>query len=110
MTSQNQSTSALTDQTIQALSGKATSVSPADGTSLIDGWISALGPDSKITDTLKTMKTALQGGPERETDIEFLFSHLADQTDTAADDAEDNVKSSLKDLATSLRNFGVQLA
>ena len=110
MTSQNQNTTALLDQTVQALGGSATAVSPTDGTSLIDSWISALGPDSDISDSLSDLKAALQGGSANSADIQDILSDLADQTESAADDADNSTQSSLQNLASSLRSFGKQLA
>ena len=110
MTSQNQGTSALLDQTVQALSGSATAVSPTDGTSLIDSWISALGSDSEVSDSLSDLKAALQGGSASGTDIQDILSDLADQTESAAADADTSAQSSLQSLASSLRSFGKQLS
>lgn len=110
MTSQNQGTSALLDQTVQALSGSATAVSPTDGTSLIDSWISALGSDSPVADTLSDLKTAIQGGDASGADIQDMLTDLADQTQSAAASADSSTQSSLQSLAASLKSFGKQLA
>lgn len=110
MTSQNQGTSALVDQTVQALSGSATAVSPTDGTSLIDSWISALGSDSEVSDSLSDLKAALQGGSASGADIQDMLTDLADQTETASEDADSSQQSSLQNLASSLRSFAQQLS
>ena len=60
MTSQNQGASALIDQTVQALSGSPSDVSPTDGASVIDSWVTTLGSDSPVSDTLGELKQALQ--------------------------------------------------
>ncbi|RYF72913.1 MAG: hypothetical protein EOO39_11300, partial [Cytophagaceae bacterium] len=62
MTSQNQDASTLASQTVQALNGDPSSISPTDGTSLIDNWIATLGENSPISDDLNSLKEALQDG------------------------------------------------
>lgn len=110
MTSQNQDSSALLDQTVQALNGSATAVSPTDGASLIDSWIQTLGSDSPVADTLSELKSALQDGDATGADIQDILADLADQTESAAADADSSTQSSLQSLASSLKSFGQQLS
>lgn len=109
MTSQNQGASALIDQTVQALSGNPTSVSPTDGASVIDSWISTLGSDSPVSSSLTQLKQALQSSSPDGSEISTLLMSLSEQTQSAASSADGSTQSSLQELAQSLKSFGQQL-
>lgn len=108
MTSQN-STSALTEQTVQALSGSATAVSPTDGASLINNWISALGQSSPISSGLTSLKNALQSGSPDSDEISSILMSLSEQTAAAASQAGGDAQGSLQQLASALESFSNQL-
>ncbi len=109
MTSQN-SASALTEQTVKALSGQATSVSPTDGASLIDSWIGSLGGNSPLASNLNSLKSALQSNSPDGSKISSLLMSLSEQTTTAASQAGGDAQGSLQKLASSLKSFGQQIA
>lgn len=109
MTSQNQGASALIDQTVQALSGSPSDVSPTDGASVIDSWISTLGSDSPVASSLSSLKQALQSGSPDGDEISSMLMDLSEQTQSAASSADGATQSSLQQLASSLRSFSQQL-
>ncbi len=108
MTSQN-STTALTQQTVQALSGSASSVSPTDGASLINNWISALGDSSPLSGGLTSLKDALQSGSPDSSEISSILMGLSKQTASAASQAGGDAQGSLQQLASALESFSKQL-
>lgn len=108
MTSQDQGTSALIDQTVKALNGNPSDVPPAAGASVVDSWISALGADSSVSTSLGELKYALQGGSNG-SQIGTLMMSLSEQTKKAASSADGSTQSSLHQLASSLRSFGEKL-
>lgn len=109
MTSQNQGASALIDQTVQALSGSPSDVSPTDGASVIDSWVTTLGSDSPVSDTLSELKQALQSSSPDGDEISTLLMSLSEQTESAASSADGSTQSSLQQLASSLKSFSQQL-
>lgn len=109
MTSQNQGASALIDQTVQALNGSPSDVSPTDGTSVIDSWISTLGSDSPVSSSLSQLKQALQSSSPDGDEISSILLSLSEQTESAASSADGNTQSSLQELAQSLKSFSQQL-
>ena len=109
MTSQN-SASALAEQTVQALGGSPTSVSPTDGASLIDNWISALGGSSPLSSDLSSLKSALQSSSPDGDKISSLLMSLSEQTAAAASQAGGDSQGSLQKLASALESFGKKVA
>ena len=109
MTSQNQGTSALLDQTVQALSSSPSDVSLTDGASVIDSWISTLGADSPVSSSLSELKQALQSDSPDGDEISSMLMDLSDQTQSAASSADGSTMSSLQELAQSLKSFSQQL-
>ena len=109
MTSQD-STSALTDKTVQALSGNPSSVSPTDGATLIDNWISSLGGSSPLSDGLTSLKSALQSGSPDGQKISSILMSLSQQTAAAASQAGGSAQGPLQRLASALESFGKQVA
>jgi len=109
MTPQNQGSSALIDQTVQALSGNPSSASPTDGASVIDSWVTTLGADSPVSSTLSELKQALQSSSPDGSEISSLLMSLSEQTQSAASSAGGGAQSSLQELAQSLKSFGQQL-
>ncbi len=108
MTSQ-QDTSSLVNQTVQALGGSPSDASPMDGASLVDSWISTLGPDSPVSDRLMALQQALQSGSPDSTQISSMLMSLSEQTESAASSADSDLQSSLQQVAQSLRSFAQQL-
>lgn len=109
MTSQNQGASALIDQTVQALSGSPSDVSPTDGASVIDSWMSTLGAESPVASSLSQLKQALQSSSPDSSEISSLLMSLSEQTQSAASSADGSTQSSLQELASSLKSFSQQL-
>ncbi len=103
----------LVDTTINAFNGDATSISPTDGISLIDSWISALrngGQDSNpVASGLNELKTELQSGNPDGSRIQQIIDDLADQAQQAAASADTDVKSKLSPLVEALQGFSQQL-
>lgn len=114
MAQQSQFASGLIDQTVQAFNGDVTTVSPMDGISLIDNWISALrsGDESTnpIASSLSELKLQLQSGNPNGAQIQGTLEDLADQTKQMADSTDGAQQSALNELASSLRSFSQQLA
>lgn len=108
MTSQNDA-SALAEQTVQALSGSPTSVSPVDGASLIDSWISSLGDSSPLSSDLSSLKNALQSSTPDSSEISSILMSLSQQTAAAASQAGGEAQGSLQQLASALESFGKQV-
>lgn len=108
MTSQNDA-SALAEQTVQALSGSPTSVSPTDGASLIDSWIDSLGESSPLTGELSSLKNALQSDAPDSSEISSILISLSQQTAAAASQAGGDAQGSLQQLASALESFGKQV-
>lgn len=104
----------LINTTVQAFDAGATSVSPQDGISMIDNWITALrsGDESTnpIASTLSELKMQLQAGNPNGGQIQALLTELAEQTDQAAGSADEATAPRLRDLAHALRSFGQALA
>lgn len=103
----------LVDTTINAFNGDATSISPMDGISLIDGWISALhdgGQDSNpVASGLSELKTELQSGNPDGSRIQQIIDDLADQAKQAASSADTDVQAKLNPLVSALQGFSQQL-
>ncbi|MBO0935594.1 hypothetical protein J2I47_03440 [Fibrella sp. HMF5335] len=108
MTSQSPNASALAEQTVQALSGNPASVSPTDGASLIDSWISSLGSNPLAND-LSSLKSALQSSNPDGQEISSLLMSLSQQTAAAASQAGGSAQGSLQQLASALESFGNQI-
>ena len=109
----NQHAANLVDITINAFNGDATSVSPMDGISLIDSWISTLRDGGQETNPvnsgLRELKSELQSGNPDGSRIQGILNDLADQARQAADSADDDVKTKLNPLVNALQGFSEQL-
>ena len=103
----------LVDTTINAFNGDATSISPTDGISLIDSWISALrngGQDSNpVASGLSELKTELQSGNPDGSRIQQIVDDLANQAKQAATSADTDVQTKLTSLVSALQDFSQQL-
>lgn len=103
----------LVGTTINAFNGDATSISPTDGISLIDSWVSALCDGGQDTDpvagALSELKTELQSGNPDGSRIQGILEGLADQTKQAAQSADTEVKAKLNSLVDALQGFSQQL-
>lgn len=105
----------LVDTTINAFNGDATSVSPTDGISLIDSWISTLrngdgGQDTdSAVDALSELKTELQSGNPDGARIQQILDDMANQVKQTATSADADLKTTLSSLADALRGFSKQL-
>lgn len=103
----------LVDTTINAFNGDATSISPTDGISLIDSWISALSDSGQSTNPvasgLSELKSELQSGNPDGSRIQQIIDDLADQAGQAATSADGEVKAKLDPLVGALQGFSRQL-
>lgn len=103
----------LVDTTVNAFNGDATSISPMDGISLIDSWVSALRDGGQDTDSvgssLSELKTELQSGNPDGSRIQSILEDLADQVKQAAQSADADVKTKLNSLGQALQGFSQQL-
>lgn len=103
----------LVDTTVNAFNGDATSVSPTDGISLIDSWVSTLRDGGQgtnpVADTLSELKTELQSGSPDGSRIQGILEDLADQTKQAAQSADADGKATLTSLVEALQGFSQQL-
>lgn len=110
----NQQTTQLLNQTIDTFNGDAQVISPTDGVSLIDRWISALhsggASTNPVASTLSELKAELQrGNPDSET-IRTLLDQLSSQAKEAGNTVDEASKSSLNELAEGLQSFSQQLS
>ena len=109
----NQHAANLVDTTTNAFNGDATSVSPMDGISLIDSWISTLRDggqeNNPVNNGLRELKNELQSGNPDGSRIQGILDDLADQTKQAAISADDDVKAKLNPLVDALEGFSQQL-
>lgn len=111
----NQQAVNLIHSTVESFNINTTSVSPTDGISLIDHWISALRSEeastTPIANTLSELKNELQEGNTDTGQIRTLLNQLADQTEQVAQSADDDkVKQQLDQLVQTLRDFGQVIA
>lgn len=111
MDSQDQS--ALIDQTVQAFDNSATTSTPENGQALIAQWIEALGTSGathKVASGLNQLKTELQQATPSGLEIQGILQNLADNTEEAAQSADEATQAALQKLAASLRNYSQQLS
>ncbi|GAB3319693.1 hypothetical protein GCM10027299_12460 [Larkinella ripae] len=109
----NQQATNLISSTVDTFNGETTSISTTDGISLIDHWLTALrsgdisDQTSPIANTLSELKSQLQEGDPDSGQIKGILNELAEQTEQAAQSAEDDkVKLQLDQLVQTLRDFG----
>lgn len=103
----------LIDETVQTFNGDVTAISPTDGISLIEHWISALHSGDETTNpiahTLSELRIELQGRMNKG-QIQSTIQELADQTKAASQGVDGPEQTSLAQLAAALQTFGQQLA
>jgi hypothetical protein len=109
----NQQTTQLLNRTIETFNGDAQVISPTDGVSLIDNWISALhsgdASTNPIASTLSELKAELQRGNPDSESIRTFLEQLATQAQQAGETTEPAAQSVLNELAMALQSFGQQL-
>lgn len=109
----DQHVSNLVTTTINAFNGDAVAISPMDGISLIDSWITALRDTDQSTNPvasgLSDLKAELQSGNPDGTQIQQILEELVDEVKVAADSAETDVQASLNALVEALSGFSQQL-
>lgn len=114
MAESSQFATALINETVHTFNGGAETVSPIDGISLIESWISALhsGDESTnpIAHTLSELRMQLQNDVSNAGQIQTLLDELVDQTRQAAKSVDGGQQASLVELASSLKEFGERLA
>lgn len=110
----NQHASNLVDVTVNAFNGDVTSISPFDGISLIDTWITTLrnGGESdtiSVANGLSELKAELQSGNPNGWHIRGIMENLVSQVRQRADSADTDVKTKLDALVEALDGFSQQL-
>lgn len=109
----NQHASNLIDITASAFNGEVISISPTDGLSLVDSWISFLKSDGQenkpITNRLTELRTELQESNLNGARIQEILNDLVGQTTQLADSAGEDSKPRLTTLAETLQGFNRQL-
>jgi hypothetical protein len=104
----------LVDTTVNAFNGSAVSVSPIDGISLIDSWLSALHSNEQNTDSIATglndLRTELRSSSPDGPHIRQLLTDLAQQAKQAADTSDSVLQSKLQPLVDSLEGFSKRLS
>lgn len=114
MAESSQFATALINETVTTFSGGAETVSPTDGISLIENWISALhsGDESTnpIAHTLSELRMQLQNGTPNVGQIQSLLEELTDQTRQVAKSVDGGEQMSLIELSDALKGFGERLA
>lgn len=101
------------DQTISALDGGITSLSPSAATSNIDGWIETLSGNESlagIASGLRDLKTALTSTPLDGARIGGLLTELGAQTRSAAATADPESSAKVARLGGLLENAGTALS
>lgn len=110
----DQHASNLITTTINAFNGEVTNISPMDGISLIDSWLSALRATDQqanpVTNGLSDLKAELQSGNPDSNQISQILGELVDQVQTAADSAETDVQTRLNALVEALQGFSDQMS
>lgn len=112
---QPQFASPLIEQTVNAFNGDVTAISPLDGLTLINNWISALHTNSETTNplvaSLHELTLQLQSGSPDNKQITNLLKDLTDKTRQSASSVEEaGQRASLNQLADAIGSFGEQLA
>lgn len=109
----DQHVSNLVTTTVNAFNGDAVAISPMDGISLIDSWVSALRNsdqgDNPVVSGLSDLKAELQSGNPDGTQIQQFLEEIVDELKVAADSAETDVQTRLNALVEALRGFSQQL-
>jgi len=109
----NQHASNLVDVTVNAFNGEATSISPIDGISLIDSWISTLRSEEKsnisVANGLSELKAELQSGNPNGWHVRGILENLLNQVKETAKSADEDVKAKLNPLIDALDGFSHQL-
>ncbi|SFD79752.1 hypothetical protein [Spirosoma endophyticum] len=110
----NQHASNLVDLTARAFNGNVTSISPTDGISLIDSWITFLKSDDQagnsVATTLNELKTELQSDNPDGAHVQQILADLASQTKEIATSADSDSKPELNTLAKTLEGFSQQIS
>lgn len=101
----NSKAESLTTSTIGALNDGVDKVKPADGAALLKDWITLLkgnAATSGVASDLQVLHDELTGSDPDGLKISEIMEKLGDQTAKAAQNADKESQSSLKDLADSL--------
>ena len=110
----NQQTTQLIDRTIQAFNGDVIAISPTDGITLIDRWISALhsgdASTNPIASALSELKMELQRSNPNIAQVESILVDLADQAQKAAQKVDGATQSALMELSSSLKSLSDQIS
>lgn len=114
----NQHAANLVDITVGAFNGESASISPMDGISLIDSWITTLREKKKtesepntisVANGLSELKAELQSGNPNGWHIRGILENLINQVKLTSGVAESDVKTKLAPLIEALEGFCQQL-
>lgn len=109
----NQHAANLISLTVNAFNGETAAISPTDGISLIDSWLSFLQAeglkDLPVIDALGNLKAELQSGNPNGEHVERIVKALCDQTKQTANKADEDNKPKLTFLAEAIQRFSQQL-
>lgn len=109
----NQHASNLIDITVSAFNSDVASISPTDGLSLVDSWLSFLKSegqeDNPITNQLTALRTELRESNLDGPRIQEVLNDLVGQTTQLANSAEADNKPGLTTLSDALQGFNQQL-
>ena len=105
----DQHASNLINTTVNAFNGDITSISPVDGISLIDSWISFLKTadqgDKSIVSGLSELKAELQSGTIDGTQVQSILKGLTEQTSQITKKADGDSQPKLNSLSEALQSF-----
>jgi hypothetical protein len=104
----------LIDTTVKAFNGDVTTISPTDGLSLIDSWISFLQSDDQrnnaIVNGLTELRAELQSGNLDGAAIQRILNDLTKQSTQIVNSADRDDKPKLAVLADALQGFTKQVS
>lgn len=103
----------LITTTVNAFNGDVTSVSPMDGISLIDSWLSILNtdpePGNSVVSNLNDLKAELRSGALDGARIQRILNDLTQQVTQLASVADTDSKPELTTLSAALQGFSQQV-
>ncbi|GAB4021806.1 hypothetical protein [Spirosoma koreense] len=102
----------LINITVKAFNGDVTSISPTDGLSLVDSWVSFLDADESgkaLVGELRELKAELQSGNLDGASIQQILKNLTAQTKQITDSADRDSQPKLNTLSGALQSFSQQV-
>ena len=109
----NEHASNLISLTAKAFNGDVTSISPMDGLSLIDSWLSFFQSngqtDNPVAKGLGNLRAELQSGNLNGESIQTIVADLAQQTQQTTGSADQDDQPQLSVLSNALQSFSQQI-